>query len=100
MIIKVKAKLKDVPVVLLPECPQSVRSFLKNYHYEYASITTFRNFLKNKNFTSTKPQSKGLIKFLALLLFEPLDKEILKLKINSNNPKEKLIGLKYKLIEL
>lgn len=100
MIIKVKAELKDVPVTLLPECPVSVKTYLKNHCLDYMTIDLFREHLLNGVAYATKPQAKGIIRLLAQFLHKPLNTEVIRLRINEKDPKEKLMGLKYKLQKL
>lgn len=97
----IDAELRDIPVILLPECPASVKTLLKANGNPYANIITIKAlFSSTVGIHITKPQGRGLIKFLSNLIGEPVTKRVYKIRIDENNPKERLLALKYKLKEL
>jgi hypothetical protein len=93
-----ETNIDEVPIAFLVDCPQTLKTWLKNYHIPYADMTRLEEFMLDvPNFGGSKPQLKGLVKFLLKLRTE---KTVTRLRYDNHNSREEFIALKYKLKEL
>lgn len=93
-----ETNIEDVPISFLVDCPESLKTWLKNRSIPYGTVQRLEELMLDiPGISGTKPQLKALIKFLLKLKTE---KVVTKLRYDNHNAREEFIALKYKLKQL